>query len=767
MNRTGERILIALWSALLMLISFWDLLRHPGSAMLNLGGDGTKNYFTYLFHCLYGKGIWFDGMNYPYGEHLFYVDAQPLYSILFVSCRAWLGMNEAHALGLMHLGICVSFFLAVNFQYKILRLWGLPIVLSLIVASCIAYMSPQLLRLYGHYSLAYPSFPAMLCYYTFKYEGESKVKYALFIFLLALTMYLLHPYFLAISLFWIGAYSLGTLIARRRDKLSDNMKSLFPIGLAGIALVLIVFTFMALSDPISDRPEFPYGATAYCVTGAELISSSYSPFWQLLQSFNVITDPCSGGEGFGYPGIVVLLTLLFLIYVLLRKKKYLRLSSAVAEIGVKWWLMSFFFLLLAMGVPFVWNMEWLLRYLGPFRQFRSLGRFVFLFYQLIAVISCVLLWKWYQVSEWKKRQWLLIVAVAFWTWEASGCVLVLRHLASQSRHNFQEFATSSADELSSLLQNRGYHLSDVQSILLMPFVHTGSDKWFVGNSKESVMYHGFRASLFSGIPLINVQIPRHSWSQTATQVRIAGGPFAQQDYFAALSSTRPILLLTAPGQELTPDEQYLVDISSELGRFMECKAYLLEPSTVLARARKIQERIKVLLAGIKGVDTVVPGSKALFYSEHFDKQSTANYLCGTGGLAAIHNRRQLDTLLLEREIGVDAGPDLYEISTWVLINKSDYRTPVLNLSLLDEEGKEIFRQDALAKESVDNFGMWFRVNLYFRFPPQARRLVWRLYDQKEGSYLAIDELLLRSVNDTVLHRSANGLVMVNNHLMRF
>ena len=67
-----------LFNLILSILYVWYLYR---TVLLNLchsflseGGDGSKNYFTYLYHILYEKGWHFTGMNYPWGEHISFTD---------------------------------------------------------------------------------------------------------------------------------------------------------------------------------------------------------------------------------------------------------------------------------------------------------------------------------------------------------------------------------------------------------------------------------------------------------------------------------------------------------------------------------------------------------------------------------------------------------------------------------------------------------------------------------------------------------------------
>src|SRR4051812_26014633 len=78
-------LITVLFAAGLTIFTLSYLVTRPGHVVTALGGDGAKNIFTYLYHSMYGKGYWFEGMNYPYGEHITYTDGQPLLSVLFAS----------------------------------------------------------------------------------------------------------------------------------------------------------------------------------------------------------------------------------------------------------------------------------------------------------------------------------------------------------------------------------------------------------------------------------------------------------------------------------------------------------------------------------------------------------------------------------------------------------------------------------------------------------------------------------------------------------
>src|ERR1041384_1921736 len=95
--------LLLLLAAILAILDYMypGIFTRPWRLLPTLGGDGIKNEFTYLYQVLYGKGYWFEGMNYPFGEHIVYTDGQPLLSITLAWLRPLVPMTPGLALAVM------------------------------------------------------------------------------------------------------------------------------------------------------------------------------------------------------------------------------------------------------------------------------------------------------------------------------------------------------------------------------------------------------------------------------------------------------------------------------------------------------------------------------------------------------------------------------------------------------------------------------------------------------------------------------------------
>jgi hypothetical protein len=747
------------WATGIVLFAFSFIATDGGHLVLGTGGDGAKNYYTFLYHSLYEKGVWFNGMNYPYGEHIVFPDLQPLISFMFIQWHKLAPLTLQDALRCMHWSICFSFILSIVYNQKILNFYKTSFTWSLLGATCITLMSPQLLRISGHYALAYPSFAAMLFYFSIRYHHSSEKIYCLYILLLGGLMYFIHPYFLALTFVWVAFYSLVFFFSFRKKGMRQLLYKLTPLWVSILLMFGGVKLFMAITDPVQDRPKFPHGAMAYGATGEDVLTSAYSPLWQTLQGQMPDLKLSSGGEGFCYLGLTCIGVLIFALIRSFRKKRPEDIEPVFPRI---WIVLSVCFLLLGMGVPFVWHMEWLLNYLSVFRQFRSLGRFTWLFYQVITVFSLIYLFHYYRQLK-EKRLAILVLAlpVALWCWECSGYIQHTRSSALKGKETYAQFFSEDTYAWSGFLKEHNKSAGDFQAILLLPFIHVGSEKWSVGTDLTDNMIYAFKASLETQLPIVDVMMPRNSWSQTAKQVKIAGGLFSDKPLLAARPD-KPFLLICTPRAPLSPDDDILTASSDFLGEYSGCKVYMLYPERLMQTRQLIRQQITAIAAGIQDNDTVLYTNAAKVYIDHLDKENKENTVYGQGRLDFVKARERV---VAEIAIAPATDKEQFELSSWVLLSARDFRSPVLNLSLLDENGNEIYRKDALAKESVDNAGMWFRVNLFFELPAECRKIRWTLYDDGQGSYLALDEVLLRPAGGLVISKDRDGKILVNNHLL--
>ena len=413
---SGEKRTNILWFCLAMVFAIASaiflltyMVIEPGHVFNELGGDTGKNYFTFIYHTLYGHGVWFNGMNYPYGDNIIYADGQPIIS----TALQLFHMHDAHqALAAMNLLISFSYVLAIIFTYKTLRVLGTQAFLAIIFACLINLLSPQVLRLRGHFGMAYVFPLPMLFYYTLLFHKTHKIKWAIYILIVGTISSFIHLYLGILILLLLAFYILWSLLLpiiqiNKKTPFRDSLNQSAPI----IATVLLLFAFIKLfvliTDPITDRPSFPVNSWDTVTHFNEILSSTLSPFWQYaIDHFGYTITPYSG-EGYVYIGLVPIIVLALAIAIgmvhAIRKRVINDNLVLPNNFEPIWILVGLSTLILGMGIPFIWNMKFLLNYLGIFKQFRSMGRFSWVFYYIISIYTVYLINNWYINLKAKKK----------------------------------------------------------------------------------------------------------------------------------------------------------------------------------------------------------------------------------------------------------------------------------------------------------------------------------------------------------------------------
>src|SRR6202012_4354837 len=113
-----------------------------------------------------------------------------------------------------------------------------------------------------------------------------------------------------------------------------------------------------------DRPDYPYGSLEYITHLKDIFSSPLSPLWQFLHDQKIVTKEMGLEEGYTYIGVVTIL-ISFVIFIALIINIFRRPGSKVvlAEGFDRIWVfVAACAIIMAMGIPFIWKLEWLIDY---------------------------------------------------------------------------------------------------------------------------------------------------------------------------------------------------------------------------------------------------------------------------------------------------------------------------------------------------------------------------------------------------------------------
>lgn len=736
---------------------FRTVLLSPGHTFFSTGGDGAKNYYTYLYHVLFGKGFHFEGMNYPWGEHVSFTDNQPLLALPLSSISSGLHLSVNHLLALMNLLIIFSFVLSAHLLFRFFSRQGVHPLHAALFALLSTFLWPGFARVFGHFGLCYTFHLILTLYWLFQYRSTRKKIYLAALFVLCFAIAFVHMYNLLLCMLIIFFFAIGILFFEQ-ESLRQKLKQ------AGSLMAVVILSFVAvklvflLTDPIKDRPVNPWGILHYVSTLKQLFTSDFS---YLGKTFSLLFDgfvTTELDEGYAYAGII---SLAYLLYVLInfifycfgksRLALYTPLSTSekyLLFIGACSWL-------LCIGFPFTFGFEKLLDFLPAIKQFRSLGRISVITYfclALSAVLCVSRLIKHYTANQqFRSVFYVSLVIISLWSIEIFSYSKYMQRRADDADDNYRNFFMLK-DQHDDVVVKKD---TQYQCIIGLPFFCIGSEK--LGKDVDSEFSGDlFRLSLQTGIPLVNTLMSRSSWRQSFQLMRLAGGPFTDKTFFTASIDQRPFLLVRLKDAVLTEDERSLMmycDSLSEQGRTV---LYRMNWQQLMQAQRQMIDSLNSL-----PLHQEDQNGSLVFYN-HFDEGNGKEIFFGKGSL----NVSQTDTVVLLQQ---DISPDTtirFEFSVWAKAVSQDYRMPHCIILQYDSTGNEIGNLMVHAQHSVDNRGFWFRIATEIDLDKRVKNITILYRNNADHAATSIDEFLFKPLHQFVVQEDTHAaLRLYNNHLI--
>ena len=263
-------------SIAILFVFYSTIILSPNDYLFDAGGDGIKNYYTYLFHAKYDSNFTsFTGMNYPYYEHIVYTDAHPLFSWII----GQLGLVNS-GIGILNLMMLFSYPIGAIFLFKILKHYDVGNWWALGGAIAIIFLSPQVFRLTGHYSMSYVFAVPIMWWLLIKCYSTQKIIWSWVIFGYMLLFFYTHPYLgMILAFFGIVFWMLQAIIDRKQI-----VPSIIKIGIQIILPIVLFQGSILLTDVHLNRLSNPAGFYNYYASWKSLIIPHDGPL-QPLASF--------------------------------------------------------------------------------------------------------------------------------------------------------------------------------------------------------------------------------------------------------------------------------------------------------------------------------------------------------------------------------------------------------------------------------------------------------------------------------------------------
>lgn len=741
---------------IILRIVIGHILFQPNSYLTGRSMDGIRSYFVTDWFVEHDAGVTFTGMNYPYGEHVVYTDNQPLITWLMNFTDSYLFSLEGHTVGILNSLFWISLVLSVWLLFLVARKLQLPAWYSIPLAMLIGFMSPQIHRLGGHLGLAYTFMIPLVWLLLIHTQQRDRTWLSLLVTGGIITLLgFVHPYNLLItSLMSFTFLVLGGMLFWRKNR-PEAIRNFWMGGLLLLLPVLVFYSFLAMTDFSPDRPPHPYGFLEFRTSWESVFLPVQGPLWD---SWNHFYHPKRGSmEGFAYVGFVSTLVLLF---TLVRGIKIIGQGN-LKHIFRRWfparlrwevWA-SVIMLLFAMGIPFIWRMEFLLDLIPPLRQFRSLGRFAWVFYYVFTMYAGYYLYLIFRRLQQKGLgaigRGILVVAGIVWLFEA-GLHLVI-HRNSMKENKGKNFLIADAYDYRGVLEEKGFNTDEYQAILPVPFFSVGSDKWIPRFINEPAAMHTCRLAMDTGLPLMSGWLTRTPVSQAGKFIQIFSGPWVEKEILNELPNGKPLLLFKKEHSPINHSEQMLTAEAEHLFTHGEYAFYRLDLSRLKTRWESLQSKFDIqkdsVLYARENLMVSSPGAR-VYYSE---KNKTPGLPFQTSEIG-----KEGSVVLYEGTIDTEED---FQASVWVKIDETFPGLPFLKYEEFSSDGAMIRQEESRVMYTTLVWNGWTRAEHYFAVNKSGNKVVISL---DHGPATAGSFLLRPESADVYLPDSNGQIIMFNN-----
>ena len=703
-----------------------------------------------------------NSMNYPYGEHVFFTNNQPLLSntVKFISQNI-VDISD-YMLGILNFMMLFCLVIAPLILYLIFTGVGVGPVLSILASVGITYLSPQIDRFGGHFNLCYVCVIPLMIYLVMQFFKKPGFLLTFLIFLTAMAAALTHFYFYGflavLLLFFYGAYLAG-------NEQIFSKKYMWAVHLfIQLVLPFLILQAFYISDHVTDRPGYPWGFLYYRAYPQSIFLPFNKPYGQFLHRF--IHTNFIDWEGFAFVGLMattgmVIFLIRTFIKTLAGRFREIWKVTTNTQLNILFWA-SLVLLLYSFGLPFILGLEWLIDLIGPVRQMRGIARFSWLFYYVMNIVTVYWLWE-----GWKKanrKHWalgLLIVSMFILLYDAYYQV---RNRGKSLENNIPSLVDRNLTEPENQWIKR-HDLSRYQALIPMPYYHIGSENIWIDGGCD-IVPASFIAIKNSKLPSLGVMLSRTSISQTVENVSLMLGPSSNALHLDRFPSQKPFLLMAARCNLLSEHEKQMIGRSrwiDSTGRFdlyeMPFQAFQDIADSIAGAVANEYTTLRLFdHFGFKSTDSILN-----FKFRNFDSIPNRDAFEGAG---CYQGRAKNFNEIFSGRIPAADTSRTYVLSFWMNNIRSDlYARTVVILTETDTPGKAVFYEVYPVYKHLGIIeGNWALVNMEFRLKSPENIISASVQNTiLRNKLLQIDDLLIAPRDENIYFKSSHGLSRNNRY----
>jgi len=738
MKKEYKIIVIWLTAIVSIFVFYSSMFTSPNSILFKGEGDALKNYYTYKYYIDNNTNLaQFEGMNYPYGESIIFTDQQPALSFIIKTISFIFPSINNVNIGIMHYFIILSFIFSFYFFYKILQFFHVNYFIALIGALSITLLSPQFLRLWGHFSLTYLIFYPLTIYYLL--NTKNIIKSNLILFFTTTFAFFTHPY-IGISIFFMIIF---VKMVELLQKSSNKKEKIYSIIIQAILPIIIFFVFSVLLDQHTNRSPNPYGLYNYHSTLSSIFLPSFNPIKEIYSSFIPIGE--QEFEGIVYTGLLSNILIIYIIItsvfsfftlIILKQKKHnfkLILSKELLILFIP----SFLLLLFSFGIPHVYLFPKLQEIFPFIKQFRALGRFAWFFYFIINISAFVYFN--HIFFKYKKTIVIPIVLIAILLLHLSEIWILQNSFSKNIGNDNNLFNTENANKYSDLIDK--IDNTDYQAIIPLPFFHIGSEEIKITGSSNS-RTNTMLLSYYWNLPIIGSMGSRTSMDETIKALSVFLPNFYKKDIMNDIKDKRPFLIVRTK-EKIQKNERYLQYQADLITENDKIALYSISYDKLFEYKQNKEIIINEYKQLYNNKIFTVSDTSKLYKYYSFDNNENSIYNFKKGS-AKIDNNK--DTILLSIKSEKFSKDKTYYLCAWVYNKRLGIKNRILRLDEIDSKTNK--RNQQISKDAKSSMFIYKDWTLYeFSFQPKSNNVYYNLYapsiKKPDTKFTYIDDILLK------------------------
>lgn len=749
-------LLLTIFTAIVLFFIFKPVILNPNSYLFSKHGDALKSYYNFAYYLKFDSGFRHDGVNYPYGEHIQFMNTHPLYAQVIKFIDNHFVPLADYGVGILNLTMIISLLLAAPILFLILRKFSLPSWYAALTAFIILFLTPQLDRIHGHFEMVYAFFIPLYWYLLMRWKENNKpFLWGTLLVLSGMVGGFTMPYLVALyAVLVLGVWMVETWVHRK--KLNEFLKPGITLLFLAIIPLIAVRGLSAATDWVDDRPFHPWGFFVFYATPLSIFLPFQSPLKFILGDYVNMNFSWEGRAYVGFPATILALSICFwLLYHLFTKKK-LRWKVFFPEKNLNIYLAAAVLaLLFSMALPFRLGLQWMLDIFTPIRQFRGIGRFAWIFYYVFSVYTAYYLYVLFRRLRFKNfsvmARLILIFALSYWLIDAGTNV----KQSIRGIFNKNDKLESSDVEFLSRFEESGVDPDAFQAIFFLPFANTCGDKLYFERGLNA-FGDAMKCSYHTGLPIIQSFSPRLSFSQALSSIQLLADSCIQKKRLMDMND-KPVLLVSTK-ETLTEREKKLQSQSSVFWEdeyitmaSLPVNAFESGYNTCLEHFRELRDSLKC-----QSRICVDFNRDYLIYNGFEDRSAEFVF----GGEGAWFEKKGEITLVDQIFYKSDSVTKI-NLSFWMYIDPRMYDMPKVTVKRWDKDGNRMDNIKIENRQIHNVYNHWARISKTIDI---ERDVKYQL--TVKGKFITVDELIVKPVATNIYAVFHDSTMLFNNYLIQ-